>query len=98
MMFPNHVHGEARVALGRKWGRASGRARAAERIVNGPDWDTIRKHGADDLRGAVLREGCLYSALGAEPWEITRSRDGRRNQCDLVLGGVVLFTGAKREI
>ena len=91
MSFPNHLHGQAKVELGRKWGKAS----AAKRKPTDPDWREICKRGAESMRGQLIREGCSWTGDKLQPWRIVRSVHGRTNQVDLIVGDWVC-TGSLR--
>ena len=62
------------------------------------DADTVRGRALDDARGAVIAEGCDYSAAGATHWRIVRSRRGATNQADLEVDGVIQATGCARDL
>lgn len=96
MSFPNHIKGQARVALGRKWGLASAKVQAAQRLARGIDWHTQRMRSAHDAKGQVIREGTSYRADRTTHWKLVRSIAGRINQVDLVIAGRVWRTGRNR--
>lgn len=96
MSFPNHMTGQARVALGRKWGLASAESRNRQRLARGIDWHTQRMRAAHDAKGQVLREGTSYRYGRTTNWQIVRSVFGRVNQFDLVINGRVWRTGSIR--
>lgn len=96
MSFPYHVRGRARKELGRKWGLASAKAREKLRMERGVDWLTTCKRAADDMRGAVEREGVTCRAGRTTAWQIRRSLRGRLNQVDFVLDGQLWRTGSRR--
>lgn len=98
MSFPNYVTGTARVALGRKWGRASAVTRQAARMKREPDWHTQRMRALHDAKGQVLREGCTYTAAGATNWQVRRSIAGRINQLDLVANSTIIKTCGSRRL
>ena len=92
MSFPNHIHGQARVELGREWGKAS----AAKRKPYQLDWHEQCRRNANLARGQVLREGISWTGSGLKPWKIVRSVRGRINQVDLIVGTDYTRTGSLR--
>lgn len=61
------------------------------------DADTLRWRALHDAKGIVLREGVTYRASGVTTWQLRRSLDGRVNQVDLIINGIVWRTGARRD-
>ena len=97
MSFPYHVRGRARKELGRKWGLASARSRAKLAMLREPDWFTVCKRAAHDMRGQVLRDGATYYGDGREShWSLNRSFRGRLDQVELQVNGAHWRTGSMR--
>ena len=89
---------ERRRAWGRRGGRRSQVVQAAARLARGADADTVRAWALEDARGQVVAEGCDYAAGWVVPWRVVRSRRGRVNQVDLVVGSCCVLTGSWREV
>lgn len=87
MSFPNHVKGEARKTLGRKWGKQSAEVRAVTILERGIDWETQVYRSKQDRRGTLIAEGHDYRATAIKHWVIRHRVAGSTDQVDLVIEG-----------
>lgn len=91
---------QARSRVARIWGARGLATQQAQRMERGPDWETVRKRAAHDMRGVILRHGVTYSSAqtDGQPWAILRSKAGRLNQVDVHAGGMLVATCALRSV
>jgi hypothetical protein len=95
MSLPYHIPKSLRSKVSRRWNAA----KFAKRAAWGADADTLRRRALYDARGQVVREGVTYSAdRGETHWSLRRSVDGRVDQFDSVIDGVVVRTGGLRRL
>lgn len=74
------------------------KAKAAKRIGQDIDADTLRMRSLWDAKGQVLREGVTYKSTGEVAWAIARSIHGRINQIDVIVNGSVWATAGARRL
>ena len=94
MSIPYYVPYSYRRELSKRWNAT----KAAKRIEQGVDADTLRRRSFQDARGKLERSGTTYDATGAHTWEVRRSIAGRINQHDFTIDGNYLLTAGVRRL
>ncbi len=92
-MLPRYIPQDKRSEFSQRWHAA----KAAKRLMRGPDEETLRWRALHDARGQVIREGHTYRSTGIVHWQVRRAVSGRTNQFEFVANGSVkLLSGPRR--
>ncbi len=83
---------ERKQAEGRLMARESNRVQREHRATREVDCDTAYRRALHDAKGQMIREGCTYTAAGVRPWLLRRSVNGRTDQVDLLISGLLVRT------